>query len=218
MTINNIPYYNKQIKYNKTALKRNESDIKAIVIHYTGNSTKGANAEAHFNYFNLADRQSSADVFIDDNSIWKVNDWFNYYSWAIGDGKSKYGWNNRNTISIEMCINSDGDFSKTQENAINYIRFLHKNGYTKTLIRHYDASRKLCPIMYVDLNIAGYNEAYTYFRKAVFENKPVITKTDEPEYLYKVQVGAFKELKNAQYMADKLKDKGIEALIIKEKI
>ena len=38
----------KQIAYNKTA--RNQKPI-YIVIHDTGNTGKGANANAHFNYF-----------------------------------------------------------------------------------------------------------------------------------------------------------------------
>jgi N-acetylmuramoyl-L-alanine amidase CwlA len=174
-SINGISYHSKQIKYNRTAKKRTKKDIKAIVVHYTANYNNGAGGAKHFEYFNGADRDSSADVFIDDHSIWKVNDWFNYYSWAIGDGKGRYGWTNSNTISIEMCVNKDGNFAKTVENTIKYIRYLHSQGYTTKLIRHYDASRKLCPIMFVDLTISGYNKAYTDFRNKVFkkEVKPV---------------------------------------------
>lgn len=167
-TINGISYHSKQIRYNKTPKTRTKKDIKAIVIHYTANYSKGAGSEAHFNYFNSANRNSSADVFIDDHSILRINDWNKYYTWAIGDGNGKYGWTNSNTISIEMCVNSDSNFNKTVENTIAYIRYLHSHSYTKTLIRHYDASRKLCPKMFVDLNISGYNKAYTDFRNKVF--------------------------------------------------
>ena len=173
--INGVPYYLKQIKNNITSKSRSKSDIKAIVVHYTANYSKGADAHAHFEYFNNANRNSSADVFIDDHSIWKINNWLKYYTWAIGDGNGKYGWTNSNTISIEMCVNSDGDFDKTVENTIKYIRYLHSKGYTKTLIRHYDASRKLCPEYFVNLSISGYNKAYQDFRNKVFEKevKPV---------------------------------------------
>ena len=213
-TINKVPYYIKQISYNRTALTRAKSNFKAIVIHYTGNSSKGANAEAHFNYFNNGNRNASADVFIDDKSIWRVNDWYKYYTWAIGDGHNKYGYSNQNTISIEMCVNADGDFAKTQENAIAYIKYLHENNFTKNLIRHYDASRKLCPAMYVDLNITGYNSAYAYFRKAIFDNK--IIKTDNNKKLYRIQVGAFSDKKNAEDMAGKLKRLGFESIITED--
>ena len=174
-SIGGIPYYSKQIKYNRTAKTRTKKDIKAIVVHYTANYGEKADGKAHFDYFNGADRNSSADVFIDDHSIWKVNDWTKYYTWAIGDGKGRYGWNNSNTISIEMCVNKDGNFNKMIEITIKYIRYLHSQGYTETLIRHYDASRKLCPIYFVDLTISGYNKAYTDFRNKVFkkEVKPV---------------------------------------------
>jgi len=174
-SINGISYHSKQIKYNRTAKKRTKKDIKAIVIHYTANYGEKADGKAHFNYFNGADRNSSADVFIDDHSIWKINDWTKYYSWAIGDGNGKYGWTNSNTISIEMCVNKDGNFNKMIENTIKYIRYLHSEGYTTTLIRHYDASRKLCLIYFVDLKISGHNKAYTDFRNKVFQKevKPV---------------------------------------------
>ena len=190
-SIGGIPYYSKQIKYNRTAKTRTKKDIKAIVVHYTANYGEKADGKAHFNYFNSADRDSSADVFIDDHSIWKINDWFNYYSWAIGDGKGRYGWTNSNTISIEMCVNKDGNFNKMIENTITYIRYLHSQGYTTTLIRHYDASRKLCPVYFVDLTISGHNKAYTEFRNKIFakEVKPVAKDIfDYPnslEWLYK---------------------------------
>ena len=48
----------KQIAYNIT---RRTNTIEYIVIHDTGNTSKGANAEAHFNYFNGGNRNSSAD-------------------------------------------------------------------------------------------------------------------------------------------------------------
>lgn len=172
LKINGVDYIKKQIIANRTTKTRVKSDIKAIVIHYTGNSSKGANAKAHYNYWYNTNRNSSCDVVIDDHSIWKINDWYKYYMWQIGDGKGKYGWWNKDVIGIEMCINSDGDFNKTVENTIAYIRYLHQNGYNKTLIRHYDASRKLCPKMFVDLNIKGLNKAYTDFRNKVFATSP----------------------------------------------
>lgn len=166
--INGVSYIKKQIATNKTTKTRTKSDIKAVVIHYTANYNRNATAKMHYEYFNKVNRSASADVFIDDHSIWKVNDWYKYYTWAIGDGHGKYGYWNNNTISIEMCVNSDGNFKKTMENTIAYIRYLHKNGFTKKLVRHYDCSKKLCPVMFIDLNIKGYNKLYTDFRNKVF--------------------------------------------------
>ena len=176
MLINGVPYLQKQIKMNITPLKRTKKNIKAIVVHYTANP--GAGADNHFDYWNNANRKSSADVVIDKTKVLKINDWYKNYTWAIGDGNGKYGYWNNNTISIEMCIEANDKLDpKTISNTIAYIRYLHKNGFTKNLIRHYDASRKLCPIYFVDLTIKGHNKAYTDFRNRVFAK--------DPEELYK---------------------------------
>lgn len=43
-----------QIKYNRS--NRGGTPIKYIVVHDTGNPSRGANATAHYNYFNGGDR------------------------------------------------------------------------------------------------------------------------------------------------------------------
>lgn len=133
-----------QIQYNRT--KRTDK-IKYIVIHDTGNKGKGANAISHFNYFNSADRKSSADFFIDDKQILQVNDYNTYYTWAVGDGKGKNGITNNNSVSIEMCINSDGDYEKALANTIIATKHLMKvlNIPLERVLRHYDVSGKNCP-------------------------------------------------------------------------
>ena len=103
----------KQIKYNHSL--RN-SKIKYIVVHDTGNTGRGSNAKAHFNYFNGGNRGSSADIFVDDTSVWYVNDYKKYYSWHCGDGKGRYGITNSNSIGVEMCINLDGNYNEALKN------------------------------------------------------------------------------------------------------
>jgi len=83
----------KQIIFNTTPANRN---IEYLVIHDTGNRRIGANAEAHFNYFNSGNRNASADFFVDDEEILQVNDYTKYYTWHCGDGKGLYGITNRN--------------------------------------------------------------------------------------------------------------------------
>lgn len=198
MLINGVLYEKKQINLNITPLKRIKKDIIAIVIHYTANP--GASADNHFNYWNWTKRKSSCDVVIDQTKILKINDWYKNYTWHIGDGKGKYGYLNSNTIGIEMCINKDGDFDKkTIENAIIFIRYLHKKGFTKKLIRHYDASRKLCPLKFVDLNIKGYNKAYTDFRNKVFakDEKELYENYKNLKWLYEKEF-----IKGKNYMSD----------------
>ena len=134
----------KQIAYNRVA---RSGDIKYIVIHDTANTKKGANADAHFNYFNGGNRNSSADFFVDDKEILQVNDYKKYYTWQVGDGKGKYGITNQNSIGIEICINADGDYNKAFKNAVELTKYLMKelNIPAERVIRHYDASRKNCP-------------------------------------------------------------------------
>jgi len=49
------------IKYNYT--KGDKRKIEFIVIHDTGNPTRGANALKHYQYFNATNRNASAHLF-----------------------------------------------------------------------------------------------------------------------------------------------------------
>ncbi len=139
------------MRINKKQIACNCSDrtgsIKYIVIHDTGNTGKGADAESHYRYFNGGDRGSSADFFVDDTKILQVNDYTSYYTWHCGDGHGRYGITNNNSIGIEICINSDGDYSKAFENAVALTkRLMAELGIDiNHVVRHYDTSRKNCP-------------------------------------------------------------------------
>lgn len=134
----------KQIAYNRVA---RSGAVKYIVIHDTGNKSKGANAQAHFNYFNGGNRNSSADFFVDDKTVLRVNDYTKYYTWHVGDGKGKYGITNANSVGIELCVNCDGDYNKAFCNAVWLVKQLMAElGVPfERVVRHYDASRKNCP-------------------------------------------------------------------------
>lgn len=134
-----------QIKYNRS--NRGGTPIKYIVVHDTGNPSRGANATAHYNYFNGGDRSSSADFFVDDTQVLCVNDYYKYYTWHCGDGRGKYGITNRNSVGIEFCINVDSDRDKTLERTAQLVRELMQelNIPIDRVVRHYDASRKNCP-------------------------------------------------------------------------
>ena len=148
----------KQIAYNRS--NRAGEKIKYIVIHDTGNSSAGANAIAHFNYFNGSERSSSADFFIDDTQILCVNDYHKFYTWHCGDGKGKYGISNRNSIGIEICINSDGNRQKAIDKTLVLVRELMKelNIPIDRVVRHYDVSRKNCPGSMINNNWAEWYE------------------------------------------------------------
>ena len=148
----------KQIKNNRTRIWNRK--IKYIVIHDTGNTRKGANAEMHFSYFNNAYRGASADFFVDDSQVLQTNDYTKYRSWHCGDGKGRYGITNDNSIGIEICINSDNNIDLTLRKIIDLTADLMYNLNLDILkvVRHYDASRKNCPNIFSKNNWKLWNE------------------------------------------------------------
>ncbi|EFI42486.1 N-acetylmuramoyl-L-alanine amidase family protein [Peptoniphilus sp. oral taxon 386] len=132
------------IKYNFSS--RSMTKIIYIVVHDTGNSNKGANAINHYRYFNGGNRNASAHFFVDENGVVETVE-ISKAAWHCGDGHGRYGITNNNSIGIELCVNEGSDFEKTKANAIKLIRFLMESyGITKNnVVRHFDASRKLCP-------------------------------------------------------------------------
>jgi len=131
-----------QIAYNRTA--RTEKP-RYIVIHTTGNPRKGADARAHFDYWNSGNVGQSADFVVDDKEALQINDYNKYYTWHCGDGKGKYGITNSNSIGIEICVNQDGDFEKAISNAVELVQVLKAQTGITEVVRQYDASRKHCP-------------------------------------------------------------------------
>ena len=159
----------KLVKYNFS--KRTEGKIKYIVIHDTGNTDKGAGADNHFLFFNGADRQSSAHYFVDDKQILRVvkdSD----KSWHCGDGRGLNGITNDNSIGVEMCINSDGDFNKTYSNTLKLTKYLMKkyNIPLENVVRHYDASRKLCPNVFKENNWEKWNKFKEHLKQEDYRN------------------------------------------------
>ena len=156
----------KQIAYNRS---RRSAAIKYIVVHDTGNPDKGADAERHYQYFNGGNRDSSADVFVDDHQAIKVNDWDEYYTWHCGDGHGKYGITNGNSIGVEMCINSDGDYDRAFKRTVEVVKELMQTLGVDAdhVVRHYDASRKDCPMSMSGNGWARWNE----FKKRITETE-----------------------------------------------
>ena len=145
-----------QIAYNRTT--RTEKP-RYIVIHTTGNPRRGADARAHFDYWNGKNVGQSADFVVDDKEALQINDFSKYYTWHCGDGKGRYGITNSNSIGIEICVNADGDFEKALENAVELVQRLKAETGITEVVRHYDASRKLCP---AELSKDNWNEWYKF--------------------------------------------------------
>ena len=124
------------------------SGRKYIVIHYTGNETDRAAANA--NYFRDTWRGVSAHLFVDPNEIVEVvreSD----TSFAVG---KNYGKNNlynictnRNSISIEMCSNGGKVAGTTFNNTVDLVKHLMSkyNIPVERVVRHWDVCSKRCP-------------------------------------------------------------------------
>lgn len=195
-----------QIQYNRTV--RTEKP-RYIVIHTTGNPKKGADARAHFEYWNSGNVGQSADFVVDDNGALQINDYNKYYTWHCGDGKGKYGITNGNSIGIEICVNSDGDFNKSLDNAVALVQVLKTQTGIENVVRHYDASRKNCPAELAYDNWSGwakflarvnspYKKELTTINDIVWElaNRGIIT--DKDLWLKKLEKD-----KNAYWLARK---------------
>lgn len=150
-----LPIDKKLITHNYSG--RNGQKVQFIVVHDTANPRAGANAQAHFKYFNGADRQASAHYFVDDEQILQlVED--TQAAWHCGDGRGQYGITNQNSLGVEICINGDGDYDQAVAHTVELVRHLmdkHKVPI-EGVVRHYDASRKICPATMQGNNWAGW--------------------------------------------------------------
>lgn len=129
-----------------TNVTLNANNPKYIIIHETDNTSKGAGAETHCKaQANGNIGKASVHYYVDDTGVYQAVE-HKHATWNCGDGNNRYGINNKNTISIEICVNSDSDYNKAVDNAVELVRYL-KNGYYSNckVVRHHDASRKNCP-------------------------------------------------------------------------
>ena len=144
-----------QIAYNKT--ERTEKP-KYIVIHTTGNKNPGADAQAHFKYWSSGKVGTSADFVVDSKEALQINDYTKYYTWHCGDGKGKNGITNSNSVGVEICVNRDGDFEQALKKAANLVKKIKKEAGITKVVRHYDASGKICPFELSENNWEGWGK------------------------------------------------------------
>jgi N-acetylmuramoyl-L-alanine amidase CwlA len=160
---------------------RSASQIKYIVIHYTGND--GDHDEGNATYFKNNVVSASAHFFVDDDSItMSVPELFT--AWSVGGTKWKdctttgggtmYGKiTNANSISVEMCdTKKDGKFQaseKTLANTAELVKSLMKkyNISIENVYRHFDVTGKHCPSYFM------YAPAWEAFKERLKESDTV---------------------------------------------
>lgn len=144
-------------------------EVRAIIAHWTANTSKGADAMANRNYFNNGSpgpggtfRSASAHYCVDSTEIVQClpDDEVGFHVGGVRYKRDGYkvieGYRgltpNYFTIGFEMCVNSDGDWNYTRTNSIQLAAYLLiKHGLTlDNLLRHYDITGKDCPKMFID--------------------------------------------------------------------
>jgi N-acetylmuramoyl-L-alanine amidase CwlA len=148
--------------------KRKLKELRGIVIHWTANVAKGANAQAHFKYFGNTYRGASAHYFVDSiQTVQLIPD--DEVAWHVGDKirtsnlpvRAKYvpkgGSPNDYFIGIEMCVNVDSDAQTVIDSTILLTsQLMMKYNLTKDqVVRHFDLTGKDCPKMFLPQVING---------------------------------------------------------------
>jgi N-acetylmuramoyl-L-alanine amidase len=127
-------------------------EVLNITIHDTANTKKGADAQAHYGYFNNPENDASAHYVVDDTEIIQLVR-HEDRAWHIGgDKNNKNNIFNSNSIGIEICVNVDGDYELAVQNAIDLTVALLQMYPSAKLVRHYDAWGKICPKSMSDNN------------------------------------------------------------------
>ena len=182
----------KQIVYNRTIRAEKPQ---YIVIHDTGNTSRGANAESHFNYFNTGSRGASADFFVDSTQVLQVNDYTRFYTWHCGDGGGRFGITNGNSVGIEICVNSDGIYDTALKYAAELTKRLMNELHIspECVVRHYDASRKNCPS---SMSRNNWEKWYEFKRRLQNEEGFTVTQYEELKEMISNLTAEITKLKN----------------------
>lgn len=153
--LHGIPIFRTQITFNITNYLWKFGKVRPkpayIVIHDTANPS--ASDYDHWKYFKSQNRNSSADFFVDWNSITRINDYTKNYTWHCGDNDHNFHLEhvqNHNSIGIEMCLNDISNPQKKESlinNTIVLVRELQRwQGIPNhKVLRHYDVTHKWCP-------------------------------------------------------------------------
>ncbi len=128
---------------------------KYIVIHETDNFSAGANAKRHASAQAAGHLSTSVHYYAGDDGVYQAarhSDGTFSIGREYGGSHTVKNATNRNTIHIEICVNSDGDYAKARQHAIALVKCLIKETGipAKRVIRHFDAKGKYCPRKMMD--------------------------------------------------------------------
>lgn len=171
--------------------------MRGVVMHWTANTQKGADALRNRNYFNNGapdekgrPRAASAHYVVDSKTIIQClpetevgfhcgdKPMGRYKPAGLALMKGYSGLTpNYFTLGVEMCVNSDGKWDMTYENSVALAaELLVKHGLRveSDLYRHFDITGKKCPDMMID------EHAWDAFRMAVALRVEILEKIGKP--------------------------------------
>ncbi|KZE44162.1 N-acetylmuramoyl-L-alanine amidase [Brevibacillus parabrevis] len=142
---------------NPTARPGTKIVPKGLVIHWTANESKGADAVANRNYFNKPTTEASAHYIVDDRQIVRClpENEMGYHvgakSYKPEALKQLSSYPNNCTIGIEMCVNVDGNFKAMYQRTVELAAdILKRYGWSvDKMWRHFDITGKNCPAYFV---------------------------------------------------------------------
>lgn len=114
-----------------------------LTIHQTGNTDEGSNAMAHHRLQARSGVGYGWHWQVDDEMAIQTHD-HSFKIWHAGDGRGK---GNTESISIEICVNSDGNYLKSVENGAKLAAMILKeeNIDISKMVQHNYWSGKDCP-------------------------------------------------------------------------
>lgn len=114
-----------------------------LTIHQTGNTDEGSNAMAHHRLQARSGVGYGWHWQVDDEMAIQTHD-HDFKIWHAGDGRGK---GNTQSISIEICVNSDGDYNQSVENGAKLAAMILKeeNIDISKMVQHNYWSGKDCP-------------------------------------------------------------------------
>lgn len=118
---------------------------KYITVHQTGNTNRGANADMHARLqYNGNSRAASWHEQVDDKECVQS---FAHTAKCWHGGGGRTGAGNNESIAIEICVNSDGDYTRAVRNGARRVAQLMKmyNIPISRVVQHNHWSVKACP-------------------------------------------------------------------------
>lgn len=137
-----IPVYTQLIESNTISRWGIKRKIRYIVLHETDNFYSKTGAKNHANYLSYTNKTSTSWHYtVDEKEIYH----------HVPDNEVAYHASNRTGnlfgIGIELCVNEDGDYEKTFDNATKLVAYLLKE-YDLSIDcikTHHDFTNKNCP-------------------------------------------------------------------------